>query len=79
MVEKYSIYQKSIPSGENREFLNMQWQTDPQSHKNQSRNNGAMVPRAELLNSYPGKAKAFVLYPANLYPKPTVKEARTYM
>jgi len=57
----------------------MQWQTDPQSHKNQSRNNGAMVPRAELLNSYPGKAKAFVLYPANLYPKPTVKEARTYM
>jgi len=35
---------------------NVQWQTDPQNYKNQSRNNGAMVPRAELLNLCPGKA-----------------------
>jgi hypothetical protein len=37
--------------------------TKPQ---NQSGNNGTVVPRAELLNSCPGKAKAFVLYPGNL-------------
>jgi len=66
MAEKYSIYQKSIPSGETIEFLNMQWQTDPQNHKNHSSNNGAMVPRAQMLNSCPGKARAFVLYPGNL-------------
>jgi hypothetical protein len=58
MAEKYSIYQKSIPSeGENRDILNMEWQTYPQKHKNQSINNGAMVPRAELLNSCQEKAK----------------------
>jgi hypothetical protein len=45
----------------------MQQQKDPQRHKNQSRNNGAMVPRAEMLNSCQGKAKASVLYPRNLY------------
>jgi len=44
----------------------MQWQTDPQNHKNQSRNNGTMVPKAEMLNSCTEKAKAFVLYPGNL-------------